>query len=202
MSVRSAVDGFEALREALALEGGTLATVASAPASAGGGEEPGPVQLAIDGPRARGREDDYELLLEMIAEGVLLHYGRARVGTGEDADLALLLGDQLFALGLTRLAALGDLEAIRELADVISLISEAGAAGDDELVDAIWAAGCVAVGWGGDHAYEQAKASVRDGGCEALGELRDAVFRLTDGSQGNPTGPPAARPRYPLPRRP
>ncbi len=195
--MRSAVDGFQALRDALALEGGTLAAAASASNGTTAGEGPGPVQRGIAGPRARGRENDYELLLEMIAEGVLLHYGRARVGVGQDADLALLLGDQLFALGLTRLAALGDLEAIRELADVISLISEAGAAGDDELVDAIWAAGCAAVGWGGDPRYEQAKANVRDGAPEGLRELRDAVLRLTRESQANPTGSPTARPRYP-----
>ena len=39
----------------------------------------------------------------------------------DDPDLALLLGDQLYALGLSRLAALGDLEAVAELADLISL---------------------------------------------------------------------------------
>lgn len=199
--MRSAVDGFHALREALAREGGTLATAAASAGMADGGDEPGPVQRAVAGPRARGHAAAYELLLEMIAEGVLLHYGRGRVGGGEDLDLALLLGDQLFALGLTRLAALGDLQAIRELADVISLISEAGAAGDDELVDAIWAAGCAAVGWGGDLLYEQAKADVRDGLPEALGELRDAALRLAGGWQGNPTESPAPRPRYPSSRR-
>ena len=39
----------------------------------------------------------------------------------DDPDLALLAGDRLYALGLERLAALGDLEAVAELADVIAL---------------------------------------------------------------------------------
>ena len=61
----------------------------------------------------------------MILEGSLLHYGRPRVVVTDDRDLALLLGDQLYALGLSRLAELGDLEAVSELADVISLLSQA-----------------------------------------------------------------------------
>ena len=50
-------------------------------------------------PRASGREAEYELLLEMILEGSLLHYGEPRVVHTSDRDLALLLGDQLYALG-------------------------------------------------------------------------------------------------------
>ena len=66
----------------------------------------------------------------MILEGSLLHYGAPRVVRAEDPDLALLLGDQLYALGLSRLAALGDLEAVAELADLISLLAQARAAAD------------------------------------------------------------------------
>ena len=39
----------------------------------------------------------------------------------DDPDLRLLAGDYLYALGLSRLARLGDLEAVRELADLITL---------------------------------------------------------------------------------
>jgi len=41
----------------------------------------------------------------------------------------LLAGDHLYALGLARLAALGDLDAVAELADVISLSAQAHASG-------------------------------------------------------------------------
>jgi hypothetical protein len=137
----------DALVEALRAEGGTLgelASTSSAVAAAG----PGPPHLAASGPRAAGRRDEYELLLEMIYEGSLLHYGAARVVHTDDPDLALLLGDQLYALGLARLAALGDLKAVDALADVISLLAQAHAEGVPERADAIWEAGALAIGWG------------------------------------------------------
>ena len=71
--------------------------------------------------RAAGREDDYALLVEAILEGYLQHYGDGRVRAPDDPDLALLAGDRLYAMGLARLAELGDLDAVAELADVISL---------------------------------------------------------------------------------
>ena len=77
---------------------------------------PGPAQIAASGPRAAGREQEYELLLEMISRAPAA-LRRAAGGPPEDPDLALLLGDQLYALGLSRLAALGDLDAVAELAD-------------------------------------------------------------------------------------
>ena len=63
----------------------------------------------------------------MILEGYRLHYDEPLVVHTPDVDLALLLGDQLYALGLSRLAALGDLDAVAELADVISLAAQAHA---------------------------------------------------------------------------
>ena len=69
----------------------------------------------------------------MILEGYRLHYGEPLVVRPGDNDLALLLGDQLYALGLARLAELGDLEAVAELADVISLAAQAHSASDPML---------------------------------------------------------------------
>ena len=136
----------ETLVEALRAEGGTLSEVVTMPDGVTG--PPGPPQLAATGPRVADRAAEYELLLEMIFEGSLLHYGSARVVQTRDPDLALLLGDQLYALGLTRLAALGDLEAVDALATVISRLAQAHAEGDGEDADAIWAEGARAVGWG------------------------------------------------------
>jgi geranylgeranyl pyrophosphate synthase len=84
----------------------------------------------------------------MILEGSLLHYGSPRVVRAEDSDLALLLGDQLYALGLARLAALGDLEAVAALADVISGLARAHAEGNASEAAAIWERGASAIGWG------------------------------------------------------
>jgi len=162
--MRTAYDGAHLLCEALSHEGGTVASVLETPrpAPAGGRlDHPGPAQLAAAGPRVRGREREYELLLEMILEGYRLHYDEPLVVRTPDVDLALLLGDQLYALGLSRLAALGDLDAVAELADVISLAAQAHTASDRELARAVWEAGAISVGWGSSDAHVEAKARVR-----------------------------------------
>ena len=63
---------------------------------------------------------EYALVAEAVREGYLLHYGEPRLLGGHDQDLALLAGDYLYALGIERLAALGDSESVRLLADLIS----------------------------------------------------------------------------------
>jgi hypothetical protein len=168
----------DSLYEALAARGGTLATLLVT-GSPDGAEQPGigAPALAARGPRAVGREAEYELLLEMILEGSLLHYGRARVIVTDDHDLELLLGDQLYALGLSLLAELGDVEAVSELADLISLLSEAQLSEDRALARAIWDAGAVAVGWGGTAEYEAAKALARGGDAAATAALLECCGR-------------------------
>ena len=81
---------------------------------------------------------DYSLIVEAIREGYELHYGSPRVLAPDDPDLALLAGDRLYALGLARLAELGDLEAVRILADVISASARAHAERAPEGARAAW----------------------------------------------------------------
>jgi hypothetical protein len=165
---RTARDGAQALRDALHEQGGAVAEVLSDPTPPARHtplDRPGPAQVAATGPRAQGREREYELLLEMILEGYRLHY----------ADLALLLGDQLYALGLSRLAMLGDLDAVAELADVISLVALAHAVSDRELASAVWEAGAISVGWGPSDAHAEAKASARVHDPGAADALRAAA---------------------------
>jgi hypothetical protein len=174
--MRTARDGAHALREALAAEGGTVAAqLAEAPGDRQSLDRPGPAQLAAAGPRARGHEREYELLLEMILEGYRLHYDEPVVVRPEDPDLALLLGDQLYALGLARLAELGDLEAVAELADVISLSAQAHTVSDAELARAVWDAGAVSVGWGASDAHRRAKTRARVHDPDASTALRTAA---------------------------
>ena len=72
-------------------------------------------------PRFAGRCPDRHLLgVEMIYEGYLLHYGRSRLFCQNDADLALLTGDYLYAAGLREICATGDLGAVGALAALIS----------------------------------------------------------------------------------
>ena len=117
--------------------------------------------IAAAGRRAEGHHDDYSLLVEAIHEGYLLHYDSGRVVRPEDPDLALLAGDRLYALGLARLAELGDLDAVAELADVISLAAQAHAEDDAGRAAAVWEAGVRAVGDGPGADHEAAKAAWR-----------------------------------------
>ena len=127
--------------------------------------------IAAAGPRAREHPGEYELLIETIYEGYLLHYGVSRLLAGDDADLSLLAGDRLYALGLERLVALGDLDAVRELADVIALCALLVGRGEGSACEPLWRAGARAVGWGPADAYRRAKALARDGDVQAAAAL-------------------------------
>jgi hypothetical protein len=91
-----------------------------------------------------GRFADVEgvrgFVLEAVFEGYLLHYGRPRAFAGMDADMRLLAGDTLYALGLARLAEAGDLEAVAILSDLISDSARAQAEGRAEDAEALWEA--------------------------------------------------------------
>ena len=117
-------------------------------------------------------------MVEAIREGELLHYGAPRLFGAIEPDLALLAGDRLYALGLARLAQLGDVEAVSELADVIALCAQARAEGRPELADAVWQAGVAAVGWGPSDAVDAAKAAARAGDPGAAGALEAASREL------------------------
>jgi hypothetical protein len=67
-----------------------------------------------------------------------MHYGEPRAYAGMEEDLRLLAGDSLYALGLARLAATGDLEAVAELSDLISGSAQAHAEGRPEAAEALW----------------------------------------------------------------
>jgi len=171
----------ERLRALLRGEGGLIATLVAD----GSAASASPAALAASGPRAQGRREDYELLVEAIYEGYLLHYGRPRVVCAADADLGLLAGDRLYAIGLARLVALGDTAAVAELADTIMLSSLAQSAGARELADAVWTAGARAVGWGPSEPHRRAKQLVLSGSEKALEAMRTCA------------GPPALAPHLP-----
>jgi hypothetical protein len=76
--------------------------------------------------------------VEAVREGFELHYGEPRAFAGMDPDLRLLAGDSLYALGLARLADGGDLAAVAQLSDLISLCARAQAEGRAEESDALW----------------------------------------------------------------
>ena len=78
---------------------------------------------------SRRSAPEHALGLETIYEGYLVHYGRSRLFAPTDADTALLLGDYLYAHGLVRVARSGDVAAVADLAELISLCAQARAEG-------------------------------------------------------------------------
>jgi hypothetical protein len=100
------------------------------------------------------------LAVETIYEGYLAHYGRSRLFAPADADAALLLGDYLYAHGLVHVAVTGDVAAVHDLAELISLCAQGradGRPGDG----AAWAATAALLGRAG---LEDARAALRDRG--------------------------------------
>ena len=77
-------------------------------------------------------------VLEAVREGYLMHYGEPRAYAGMEEDLRLLAGDALYALGLSRLAEAGDLEAVAELSALISGSAQAHAESRPEAAEALW----------------------------------------------------------------
>jgi hypothetical protein len=171
------------LRELLCDEGGLIAALVEGPEPVrgtggnGGASHAGqsPAEVAARGPRTVALREEYELLVEAIYEGYLLHYGAPRVLRAPDADLRVLAGDRLYAIGLARLVELGDTLAVAELADTISLSALAQGAGEQALADAVWAAGARAVGWGSSEQHGRAKELVANGAPEAFEAMRTSA---------------------------
>jgi hypothetical protein len=113
------------LVELIAAASASLATHAVA--------EPGPGRFS-----AVVEDPNRLFVLETIYEGYLMHYGTPRAFHGMDDDMRLLAGDALYALALSRLAQVGDLEAVAELSDLISLSAQAHAEGRADLADELW----------------------------------------------------------------
>ena len=111
------------LREVVAAAGSDLAGHAA--------PEAGELRFTLEDP-ARS------FVLEAVYEGYLLHYGTPRLFVDLDDDLRLLAGDALYAVGLSRLAATGDLEAVAELSDLISRSARAQAEGRSAEAEEMW----------------------------------------------------------------
>ena len=102
--------------------------------------------------------------LETIYEGYLVHYGRSRLFAPTDRDAALLLGDYLYAHGLVRVAETGDVAAVSDLAELISLCAQSRADGRDG--DGLaWAATAAVLGRGG---LELPRSALREQGDASL----------------------------------
>jgi hypothetical protein len=176
-------DALARLRSLLSEEGGLIATLIDDGTSVDGDgvsvsvgtSVESPASVAAQGPRTAQQREEYELLIEAIYEGYLLHYGAPRVLRAPDDDLRVLAGDRLYAIGLARLVGLGDTLAVAELADTISLSALAQGAGERKLADVVWAAGARAVGWGSSAQHARAKELVANGASGAFEAMRTSA---------------------------
>ncbi len=112
---------------------------------------PDPEHVPVFSPLASER---FRLGVETIYEGYLVHYGRPRLFAPAGPDEEILLGDYLYAHGLVRISATGELDAVAALADLISAcahLQAEGAAGDGEA----WLETCARLG-GDDNAADEA----------------------------------------------
>jgi len=138
--------------------------------------------LVASGSAAAHDPAGYALVVESVREGYLLHYGEPRVIVGADPDLRLLAGDYLYALGLERLAGLGDLPAVRELSDLISLSAQLNADGTEGgpsgASEALWLAIAMAIATGEPAGLEEAKFALRAGNPGAEQAARDAAISM------------------------
>lgn len=175
-------EALQALARQLRSEGSVISPHVRDPAS-----EPVLGLLVASGPRAAAAPGEYALLIEAVREGYLLHYREPRIVAGSDRDLALLAGDYLYARGLERLAALGDTEAVTELADLISLCAQVHARYEDgaalEAAETLWLASVVAVAAGASDEHEEAKAALRQERNGAVRELYEAALAAAERGQ-------------------
>jgi hypothetical protein len=100
--------------------------------------------VAVFSPLAQPR---FAVGLETIYEGYLTHYGEPRLFAPGDPDVALLLGDYLYAHGLVRVASFGETDAVADLSELISLCSQLRAE-DADGDGALWAASAALLGAG------------------------------------------------------
>jgi hypothetical protein len=113
--------------------------------------------------------------IETIYEGYLVHYGRPRLFSPGDRNLALLLGDRLYARGLVQVSGSGSVAVVADLAALLELCARLQAErkpGDG----ALWAAAIARLGQGG--LSDAGSALLNSGDQEPLLQMaRDAAGR-------------------------
>ncbi len=154
-------------------EGPPLAVVESRPPAG-----PPFADLVASGPRTSADPGGYAFVIEAVREGYLCHYEVSRVLDRPDPDLALLAGDLFYAIGISTLAELDDIESVRILSDLIRVSAELRSSGRRREAETMWMAAAMALSCGSDEDYERlskALTSSDEGATEALERWSDSL---------------------------
>ena len=175
--MRSAREGLQSLHAALAAQGGPVAEALREPPAVGPRRSPARPRSPARARAPRARRGEYELLIEMILEGSRLHYGEPALVAPADPDLRLLLGDQLYALGLNAWPSSATSRRWPSSRTSSRSSPRPTPRATPARVEAIWAAGARAIGWGADGAHEAVKAGFRASTEAAYGVRRATQHR-------------------------
>lgn len=166
----SSPGALERLAERVLEEGAPLAVRSPGP---GGFGESVYGTLAGSGPRTADRSGEYAFVVEAVREGYLCHYDRSRILDRPDADLALLAGDLFYAIGISGLSTLDDLESTGILSDLIRVAAELQAAGRADLAESLWLGQILALACGKDEVQQAAVRALEGGSATAATDLSD-----------------------------
>ena len=117
-----------------------------------GGEAAGAALAAARAAGRHGRREEYELLRRGGLRGLPAALRRPRLVDAPDADLGLLAGDRLYAIGLARLVELGDTARGRRAGRHDHAQRARAGRRRRELAEAVWAAGARGGGLGPERA--------------------------------------------------
>ena len=128
--------------------------------------------LVAAGERTAAAPDSYAFVVEAVREGYLCHYETSRILDRPDADLSLLAGDLFYAIGISALAGLDDVESVGLLSDLIRVAAELRSQGLGREAESMWVATIVALSCGWDGEYERLRGEL-SGGNGAVAQALD-----------------------------
>ena len=156
------------LAERAAGEGPPLEVVPGQPAAG-----PPLAALVAAGTRTAGTPGAYSFVVEAVREGYLCHYETSRILDRPDSDLALLAGDLFYAIGISALAGLDDVESVGLLSDLIRVAAELRSQDLRDEAESMWVATIMALSCGWDGEYERLRAGLSGGNRAAAQALDD-----------------------------
>ena len=128
---------------------------------------------------ALGGSEAAAFAIEAVREGFLCHHHSSRLLQLEDEDLALLVGDLLYAIALRELAFAGEVDSVSVLAELIRLASGTVGRAPEAAMETLWLGQATALATGPETAHRAAIEAFESGEDPAaerlLGWTREVV---------------------------